>query len=234
MCYSQGHVKGVKLAHLQKQVVLGECEVSTGCSMREYEQQTIEEVVASAKHGNDEAMEYVLAKYKGLVRGLSRTLFLLDGDEDDLIQEGMIGLYKAVVSYDECRGAAFASHCINRQMYSAVKKSNRKKNGPLNTYISIDSASDSDNEQGPDSVKLLDRVSAGLHQNPEDIIIDREEAGDIEERLFSVLSGMEREVLSLFLRGMTYQEIARYMQKQPKAIDNALQRIKTKLRTILR
>ena len=85
-----------------------------------------------------------------------------------------------------------------------------------------------------DSVKLLDRVSAGLHQNPEDIIIDREEAGDIEERLFSVLSGMEREVLSLFLRGMTYQEIARYMQKQPKAIDNALQRIKTKLRTILR
>ena len=109
-----------------------------------------------------------------------------------------------------------------------------KKNGPLNTYISIDSASDSDNEQGLDSVKLLDRVSAGLHQNPEDIIIDREEAGDIEERLFSVLSGMEREVLSLFLRGMTYQEIARYMQKQPKAIDNALQRIKTKLRTILR
>ena len=216
---------------MQKQIVLGECEVSTGCSMREYEQQTIEEVVASAKHGNDEA------KYKGLVRGLSRTLFLLDGDEDDLIQEGMIGLYKAVVSYDECRGAAFetfASHCINRQMYSAVKKSNRKKNGPLNTYISIDSASDSDNEQGLDSVKLLDRVSAGLHQNPEDIIIDREEAGDIEERLFSVLSGMEREVLSLFLRGMTYQEIARYMQKQPKAIDNALQRIKTKLRTILR
>ena len=201
---------------MQKQIVLGECEVSTGCSMREYEQQTIEEVVASAKHGNDEAMENVLAKYKGLVRGLS---------------------YKAVVSYDECRGAAFetfASHCINRQMYSAVKKSNRKKNGPLNTYISIDSASDSDNEQGLDSVKLLDRVSAGLHQNPEDIIIDREEAGDIEERLFSVLSGMEREVLSLFLRGMTYQEIARYMQKQPKAIDNALQRIKTKLRTILR
>ena len=220
---------------MQKQIVLGECEVSTGCSMREYEQQTIEEVVASAKHGNDEAMEYVLAKYKGLVRGLSRTLFLLDGDEDDLIQEGMIGLYKAVVSYDECRGATFETfHCINRQMYSAVKKSNRKKNGPLNTYISIDSASDSDNEQGLDSVKLLDRVSAGLHQNPEDIIIDREEAGDIEERLFSVLSGMEREVLSLFLRGMTYQEIARYMQKQPKAIDNALQRIKTKLRTILR
>lgn len=109
---------------MQKQIVLGECEVSTGCSMREYEQQTIEEVVASAKHGNDEAMEYVLAKYKGLVRGLSRTLFLLDGDEDDLIQEGMIGLYKAVVSYDECRGAAFetfASHCINRQMYSAIK-----------------------------------------------------------------------------------------------------------------
>ena len=119
---------------MQKQIVLGECEVSTGCSMREYEQQTIEEVVASAKHGNDEAMEYVLAKYKGLVRRLSRTLFLLDGDEDDLIQEGMIGLYKAVVSYDECRGAAFetfASHCINRQMYSAVKKSNRKKTGLL-------------------------------------------------------------------------------------------------------
>ena len=112
MCYSQGHVKGVKLAHLQKQVVLGECEVSTGCSMREYEQQTIEEVVASAKHGNDEAMEYVLAKYKGLVRGLSRTLFLLDGDEDDLIQEGMIGLYKAVVS----------GRCILQSKSPIVKK----------------------------------------------------------------------------------------------------------------
>lgn len=102
--------------------------------MREYEQQTIEEVVASAKHGNDEAMEYVLAKYKGLVRGLSRTLFLLDGDEDDLIQEGMIGLYKAVVSYDECRGAhlrhlpviALIGRCILQSKSPIVKKT-----GPL-------------------------------------------------------------------------------------------------------
>ena len=162
---------------------------------------------------------------KGLVRGLSRTLFLLDGDEDDLIQEGMIGLYKAVVSYDECRGAAFetfASHCINRQMYSAVKKSNRKKNGPLNTYISIDSASDSDNEQGPDSVKLLDRVSAGLHQNPEDIIIDREEAGDIEERLFSVLSGMEREVLIVVF---AWYDLSGDCQIYAKATESNRQRI---------
>ena len=202
-----------------------------------YQGQTDEELIARIRSGEAGVTEYLLEKYKPLVKKQARTMYLMGGENEDLIQEGMIGLYKAVVSYDECRGAAFetfASHCINRQMYSAVKKSNRKKNGPLNTYISIDSASDSDNEQGPDSVKLLDRVSAGLHQNPEDIIIDREEAGDIEERLFSVLSGMEREVLSLFLRGMTYQEIARYMQKQPKAIDNALQRIKTKLRTILR
>lgn len=207
-----------------------------GCSMKKYEQQTIEEVVCIAKHGDDEAMEYVMAKYKGLVRSLSRTLFLLDGDEDDLIQEGMIGLYKAVVSYDESRGAAFetfAGHCINRQMYSAVKKSNRKKNGPLNSYISIDSAGDDTNEPGVGNGALLDRVSADLHQNPEDIVIDKEEAGNIEERLFGVLSDMEQEVLSLFLQGMTYQEIAKQMQKQPKAIDNALQRIKTKLRMIL-
>ena len=203
----------------------------------DYQGSTDEELIDRLRQGEKQITDYIMDKYKNLVRRKARSMYILGADSDDLIQEGMIGLYKAVVSYDECRGAAFetfASHCINRQMYSAVKKSNRKKNGPLNTYISIDSASDSDNEQGLDSVKLLDRVSAGLHQNPEDIIIDREEAGDIEERLFSVLSGMEREVLSLFLRGMTYQEIARYMQKQPKAIDNALQRIKTKLRTILR
>ena len=106
---------------MQKQIVLGECEVSTGCSMREYEQQTIEEVVASAKHGNDEAMEYVLAKYKGLVRGLSRTLFLLDGDEDDLIQEGMIGLYKAL-HLRHLPVIALIGRCILQSKSPIVKK----------------------------------------------------------------------------------------------------------------
>lgn len=199
----------------------------------EYQGQKIEDVVFAAKMGDDAAMEYVLAKYKGLVRMLSRSLFLVDGDEDDLIQEGMIGLYKAVVSYEPDRGAAFetfAGQCINRQLYSAVKKSNRKKNIPLNSYISIDSAEEDVEGSHGEPLMILDKISVGVQQNPEDIVIGKEEAGSMERRLLGCLSDMERQVLSLFLQGMTYQEIAIQLRKQPKAIDNALQRIKMKVR----
>lgn len=201
----------------------------------EFQKQNIEHIVFAAQTGDDAAMEYVLEKYKGLVRMLSRSLFLMDGDEDDLIQEGMIGLYKAVVGFEPERGAAFdtfASQCINRQLYSAVKKSNRKKNIPLNSYISIDSAAEEMDESRAESLVVLDKISVKAQQNPEDIVIGREEAGNMERRLFSRLSAMEKQVLSLFLQGMTYQEIAKRMRKTPKAIDNALQRIKMKLRTL--
>ncbi|MCH5268764.1 MAG: sigma-70 family RNA polymerase sigma factor [Lachnospiraceae bacterium] len=202
----------------------------------EFQKQKIEDVVFAAQVGDDAAMEYVLAKYKGLVRVLSRSLFLVDGDEDDLIQEGMIGLYKAVVGYEPNRGAAFetfAGQCINRQLYSAVKKSNRKKNIPLNSYISIDSTEEDSDGNQVEPLMVLDRISIKAQQNPEDIVIGREEAGSMERRLLGRLSEMERQVLSLFLQGLTYQEIATRLCKQPKAIDNALQRIKMKVRGLL-
>lgn len=210
-------------------------EMWESMTMTMFQTQKIEEVVSAAQSGDDAAMEYVLEKYKSLVRILSRSLFLMDGDEDDLIQEGMIGLYKAVVGFAAGRGAAFetfASQCINRQLYSAVKKSNRQKNIPLNSYISIDSTEAGLDGNGGESVLVLDEISVKAQQNPEDIVIGREEAGNMERRLFSRLSDMEKQVLSLFLKGMTYQEIAAQMRKTPKAIDNALQRIKMKLRVL--
>lgn len=161
----------------------------------------------------------------------SRKLFLIDGDKDDLIQEGMIGLFKAVRDYQVGKDAAFrtfADLCISRQLYSAIKKSNRLKNQPLNSYVSIysDEFSDADELAGDRTV-----ISSGSDNiaNPEAIMIDRENAIDMQNKMFDKLSKMEREVLKRYLEGMTYQEIAADMEKSPKSIDNALQRIKGKI-----
>ena len=190
------------------------------------------EVIKLAQDGDGEAMSYLLEKYKSMVRALSRPLFLMDGDQDDLLQEGMIGLFKAIRTYDAGKETAFetfANLCISSQLYSAIKMSNRQKNIPLNSYISIDTP-----EAGADTNEVerflrLDRALAVWQQNPEEIVIGKESAQNIERRLFSRLSKMEKQVLELFLKGLTYQEIAQKMEKTPKAIDNALQRIKTKL-----
>lgn len=190
------------------------------------------EVIKQAQAGDGEAMSYLLEKYKSMVRALSRPLFLMDGDQDDLLQEGMIGLFKAIRTYDAEKEAAFetfANLCISSQLYSAIKMSNRQKNIPLNSYISIDTP-----EAGADISEVerflrLDRALAVWQQNPEEIVIGKESAKNIERRLFSRLSKMEQQVLELFLKGLTYQEIAEKLEKTPKAIDNALQRIKAKL-----
>lgn len=200
----------------------------------DYDFEHIEElqVIHLAQNGNHDAMEFLLEKYKSLVRVLSRPLFLIDGDKDDLIQEGMIGLFKAVRSFDVKRGAAFhtfANQCISRQLYSAVKQSNRKKNIPLNSYISIYTPVEKPESSDYGKSFMLDKTLEAAQQNPEDIVIGQENADNMERRLFSRLSDMEQQVLTLFLRGLTYQEIAAEMDKTPKAIDNALQRIKTKL-----
>ena len=205
--------------------------------MNNYDFEKMEEnqIINLAQQGMDEAMAYMLEHYKGLVRILSRPLFLIDGDKDDLIQEGMIGLFKAVNGYDETTGASFetfATHCINRQMYSAIKKSNRQKNIPLNSYISIYSQIGPDGSES-DHTFLLDQSLEAVRQNPEEIIIDQENARNIQRRLYSRLSEFERKVLGLYLQGIPYQEIAVRMEKTPKAIDNALQRIKHKLQQLV-
>lgn len=205
--------------------------------MKKYNFDQMEEnqIITLAQQGADEAMANMLERYKGLVRVLSRPLFLIDGDKDDLIQEGMIGLFKAVNGYDNTTGASFetfATQCINRQMYSAIKKSNRQKNIPLNSYISIYSHTGPDGQES-DQAFLVDQSLEAVRQNPEEIIIDQENANNMQRRLNSRLSDMERKVLDLYLLGIPYQEIAAKMGKTPKAIDNALQRIKHKLQQLI-
>lgn len=188
------------------------------------------QIIQAAQSGDGEAMTFLLEKYKSMVRALSRPLFLMDGDKDDLLQEGMIGLFKAIRTYDADRGTVFetfANLCISSQLYSAIKISNRQKNIPLNSYISLDMSEGF--EAGGDSFFELNRALTVWQQNPEEIVIGEENARNIKRRLYSRLSKMEMQVLSLFLKGLTYQEIAGKLGKSPKAIDNALQRIKTKL-----
>lgn len=197
----------------------------------EFEKISENDIINLAQKRENAAMEYLLEKYKPLVRQKTRKLFLIDGDKDDLIQEGMIGLFKAVRDYQVGKDAAFrtfADLCISRQLYSAIKKSNRLKNQPLNSYVSIysDEFSDADELAGDRTV-----ISSGSDNiaNPEAIMIDRENAIDMQNKMFDKLSKMEREVLKRYLEGMTYQEIAADMEKSPKSIDNALQRIKGKI-----
>ena len=197
----------------------------------EFEKMSENDIINLAQKRENAAMEYLLEKYKPLVRQKTRKLFLIDGDKDDLIQEGMIGLFKAVRDYQGGKDAAFrtfADLCISRQLYSAIKKSNRLKNQPLNSYVSIysDEFSDADELAGDRTV-----ISSGSDNiaNPEAIMIDRENAIDMQNKMFDKLSKMEREVLKRYLEGMTYQEIAADMEKSPKSIDNALQRIKGKI-----
>ena len=197
----------------------------------EFEKMSENDIINLAQKRENAAMEYLLEKYKPLVRQKTRKLFLIDGDKDDLIQEGMIGLFKAVRDYQVGKDAAFrtfADLCISRQLYSAIKKSNRLKNQPLNSYVSIysDEFSDADELAGDRTV-----ISSGSDNiaNPEAIMMDRENAIDMQNKMFDKLSKMEREVLKRYLEGMTYQEIAADMEKSPKSIDNALQRIKGKI-----
>lgn len=197
----------------------------------EFEKMSENDIINLAQNKEDSAMEYLLEKYKPLVRQKTRKLFLIDGDKDDLIQEGMIGLFKAVRDYQAGKDAAFrtfADLCISRQLYSAIKKSNRLKNQPLNSYISIysDEFNDANELVGDRTV-----ITSGSDNiaNPEAIVIDRESAVDMQNQMFDKLSKMEREVLKRYLDGMTYQEIAADMEKSPKSIDNALQRIKGKI-----
>lgn len=174
------------------------------------------------------ALEYILEKYKNLVRIKARKLFLIGGDHDDLIQEGMIGLYKAVRDFNPDRESSFATFadlCVSRQLYDAIKASNRQKNIPLNTYISF---------YAPAFDEKKDGYYHDYMENPETLIIDQENVTALEQEFGEVLSNFELQVLELYLEGMKYQEIAVKIGKEPKSVDNALQRIKSKLQARLK
>ena len=189
--------------------------------MSHYDDYSDEELISRLRSGESGISDYLMEKYKGLVRQKARAMYLIGGDTDDLSQEGMIGLFKAVRDYQPDREASFvtfARMCIDRQLYSAIQNSNRQKHMPLNCYVSLSQ----EDEEAP----VLDQWV----ENPESIIIGQESMRDLQKKISSSLSPMENKVLSYFLDGKTYVQIGEIMDKSPKSIDNALQRIRTKIR----
>ena len=188
-----------------------------------------EELVVFTKEGHDDATEYLLQKYAPLVKKSIRTLYLIGADTEDLMQEGMIGLFKAIQHFvkDNEKNASFytfAKLCIDRQIYSAIKASNRKKHLPLNSYISFYSSGNDTDEE------LIDNLEAGNESNPEHIILSQENESFLEESARNYLSKLEQEVLHLYLEGNSYTDIGSALNKPTKSIDNAVQRIREKIK----
>ena len=200
----------------------------------EYEKMTDEQLISRLRGGEKPIMDFLMEKYKGLVRQKAKAMYLWGGENDDLIQEGMIGLFKAVEDYEPDAGASFYSFaelCISRQMYTAIKASQRKKHLPLNSYVSLYTSGK--REDGKEALPLAETIEAGAESNPEELLLNTEYANAFEEELKDQLSKLENRVVYLHLMGMDYLKIAEVMDKSPKAIDNALQRIKGKARHIL-
>lgn len=199
--------------------------------MKRYSDFTDEELVIRARDGEEEITEYLMDKYKNLVRSKASTMYILGADREDLIQEGMIGLFKAVRDYDSGRDASFytfAELCISRQMYTALQASGRKKHSPLNTYVSIYQGHDEEEGAG-----LIEALENQKERNPEEIFIDKENVAAIETIIENDLSAFEKQVLELSMMGMGYVEIAKLLGKDGKSTDNALSRVKVKIRKAL-
>lgn len=197
-----------------------------------YDQMADEQIVALSQNGNMYAMEAILNRYKGFVSSRARPYFLIGGNHEDMIQEGMIGLYKAVRDYHpekQVTFRSFAEICITRQMITAIKTATRQKHQPLNSYVSLSRpAFDESSDQ-----TLADVVLGSNCTNPEELLIDKENYAACEETIEKALSNMEYQILSLYLEGKSYQEISVQIDKSPKSIDNALQRVKRKLERLL-
>lgn len=196
--------------------------------MDSYEKMTDEELIEALRKGENEIIDYLMNKYKNLVRKKAKVLYLIGGDTDDLIQEGMIGLFKAVRDYRDDKESSFyhfADLCIARQLYTAVEASQRKKHAPLNSYIPLYADSgDSDEWNLENALSSMDEL------NPEKMVIHQENLKAFQKKVSDSLSSMEKEVLTYYLQGYDYVQIAEAMGKEPKAIDNALQRLKKKLK----
>ena len=197
--------------------------------MSAYDRMTDEQLIEKLRGGDKKIMDYIMEKYKNLVRKEANAMYLLGGENEDLIQEGMIGLFKAVQDYDprqESSFYSFARLCITRQLYTAIEASRRKKHGPLNSYVSL---YDRNEEKEP----LIETVEAKGESNPEELLISQEYVRLLESELEDTLSELENRVLYLHLLGTDYKTIARLLDRSPKTIDNALQRIKVKTEKIL-
>lgn len=189
---------------------------------------TDEELIPLARKGEDKANDELFERYKNFVRAKARSYFLIGADREDIIQEGMIGLYKAIRDFREDKQSsfrAFAELCITRQMITAIKSATRQKHIPLNSYVSLNKPVYDD---GSDRT-LIDMLSSAKTTNPEDLLIGREDYEAVESCIGEELSKFEKQVLMLYLSGKTYQQIGAELNRQPKAVDNALQRVKRKL-----
>ena len=191
-----------------------------------------EQIAALAQSGDGFATDFLIAKYKNFVRSRARSYFLIGADKEDIIQEGMIGLYKAIRDYlpDKlCTFHAFAELCVTRQIITAIKTATRQKHVPLNSYVSLNKPL---YEEESDRT-LLDVITSARSQNPEELMINAENRSAIEDKINELLSGLEREVLANYLEEKSYQQIADDLNRHVKSVDNALQRIKRKLERYL-
>ncbi|WP_374720859.1 RNA polymerase sporulation sigma factor SigH [Peribacillus tepidiphilus] len=197
-----------------------------------YAQLEDDELLELVHSGESEALDYLIQKYRNFVRAKARTYFLIGADKEDIVQEGMIGLYKAIRDFKEDKLTsfkAFAELCITRQIITAIKTATRQKHIPLNSYVSLDKPIyDEESDR-----TLLDVISGAKVMDPEELIINQEEFDDIELKMAELLSDLERKVLALYLDGQSYQEISEELNRHVKSIDNALQRVKRKLERYL-
>lgn len=191
-----------------------------------------EELVKMVRDGDTQALDYLIKKYRNFVRAKARSYFLIGADREDIVQEGMIGLYKAIRDFQEDKLSsfkAFAELCITRQMITAIKTATRQKHIPLNSYVSLDKPIyDEESDR-----TLMDVLSCKSKLDPEILLIHREQFNDIEVKMSEVLSDLERQVLMHYLDGRSYQEISDDLNRHVKSIDNALQRVKRKLERYL-
>ena len=200
---------------------------------KQYDGVSDEELIDRLRQGENGITDHLLDKYKNLVRSNAQTMYILGADNDDLIQEGMIGLFKAIRDYDSGRDASFftfADLCISRQMYNAVQASQRQKHIPLNTYISLYAQVDKDSEEGQE---LGEMISSPTEPSLEEMVIGKETAKALEDQIAQELSEFENQVLDLHLTGMTYVQIAKVLGRDEKSTDNALQRVKTKVKKLI-
>lgn len=197
-----------------------------------YERTTDEELIDRLRDGESQIMDYIMGKYKNLVKKKAKSMYILGADNEDLIQEGMIGLFKAIRDYDAGRDASFytfADLCISRRMYNAVQASRREKHAPLNSYVSLHAVTMEPESDGK-GTELVNVLASEVETNPEQLFIDKENVADIEAIIDKELSSFEKQVLDLYITGMSYSQIARVLSRDEKSTDNALQRLKAKLR----
>lgn len=202
-------------------------------SKNDYGKITDEKLIERLHLGEEAIVDFLMEKYKNLVKSKAKAMFILGADNDDLIQEGMIGLFKAIRDYapgHETSFVTFANLCISRQMYTAVDNSRRKKHSPLNSYVSLYSGpAGSENEDA----SFIENLISLTERNPEELLIDNERFDDLMNSILSACSPLEKQVLDLTITGMDYTEIAGVLGRDEKSIDNALQRLKGKIKKII-